>query len=99
MYDFLPRSVIRQRGDAGALCSRGPTPLCMFVRGSFFLLFFLASIGLALCNVYPGDVHQDTAEIFMWSTLGFKLIYAKHAPLLPWIVGAVNQLVPVNFFV
>jgi 4-amino-4-deoxy-L-arabinose transferase-like glycosyltransferase len=35
----------------------------------------------------------------MWSTLGFKLIYAQHPPLLPWIVGALNQLVPINFFV
>jgi dolichyl-phosphate-mannose-protein mannosyltransferase len=68
-------------------------------RISFFLLLFLACTGIALLRVYPGDVHQNTAEIYMWSTLGFKLIYAKHPPLLPWIVGALNQLVPVNFFV
>src|SRR5262249_30853480 len=55
--------------------------------------------GITLVRVYPGDVHQNTAEIYMWSTLGFKLIYAKHPPLLPWIVGTVNQLVPVNFLV
>ena len=68
-------------------------------RVRFFLLLFLACTAITLLRVYPGDVHQNTAEIYMWSTLGFKLIYAKHPPLLPWIVGAVNQLVPVNFFV
>jgi Dolichyl-phosphate-mannose-protein mannosyltransferase len=68
-------------------------------RIRFFFLLFLACTGLALLNVYPGDVHQNAAEIYMWSTLGFKLIYAKHPPLLPWIVGALNQLVSVNFFV
>jgi Dolichyl-phosphate-mannose-protein mannosyltransferase len=68
-------------------------------RIDFFCVLFLACTGLALVNAYPGDVHQNTAEIYMWSTLGFKLIYASHPPLLPWIVGALNQLVPVNYFV
>jgi 4-amino-4-deoxy-L-arabinose transferase-like glycosyltransferase len=70
-----------------------------FLAISFFPLFFLACTGLALCNVYPGDVHQNTAEIYMWSTLGFELIYQRHPPLLPWIVGGLNQIVPVNYFV
>jgi 4-amino-4-deoxy-L-arabinose transferase-like glycosyltransferase len=63
----------------------------------FFFVFFLACTALALLNVYPGNVHNNTAEIYMWSTLGFKLIYARHPPLLPWIVGALNHLVPVNY--
>jgi 4-amino-4-deoxy-L-arabinose transferase-like glycosyltransferase len=65
----------------------------------FFFVFFLACTPLALLNVYPGDVHRDTSEIYMWSTLGFELIYSRHPPLLPWIVGALNQLVPVNYVV
>src|SRR5215831_2462261 len=68
-------------------------------RLRFFFLLFLACTGIALLRVYPGDVHQNTAEIYMWSTLGFELVYARHPPLLPWIVGAVNQFVPVNFLV
>jgi 4-amino-4-deoxy-L-arabinose transferase-like glycosyltransferase len=65
----------------------------------FFFVFFLACTALALLNVYPGDVHQNTAEIYMWSTLGFELIYSRHPPLLPWIVGALNHLVTVNYVV
>ena len=33
----------------------------------------------------------------MWSTLGFKLGYIKHPPLLPWIVGALDQIAPINW--
>src|SRR6478672_10845549 len=65
----------------------------------FFFIFFLACTALALLNVYPGDVHRDTSEIYMWGTLGFELIYSRHPPLLPWIVGALNHLVPVNYVV
>ena len=65
----------------------------------FFFVFFLACTALALLDVYPGDVHQNTAEIYMWSTLGFELIYSRHPPLLPWIVGALNHLVTVNYVV
>ena len=43
----------------------------------FFFVFFLACTALALLNVYPGDVHQNTSEIYMWSTLGFELIYSR----------------------
>jgi hypothetical protein len=35
----------------------------------------------------------------MWGTLGFELIYSRHPQLLPWIVGALNHLVPVNYVV
>jgi 4-amino-4-deoxy-L-arabinose transferase-like glycosyltransferase len=65
----------------------------------FFFIFFLACTALALLNAYPGDVHRNASEIYMWSTLGFELIYARHPPLLPWIVGGLNHLVPVNYFV
>ncbi len=65
----------------------------------FFFIFFLACTALALLNAYPGDVHPNTSEIYMWSTLGFELIYARHPPLLPWIVGGLNHLVPANYFV
>jgi hypothetical protein len=65
----------------------------------FFLAFFLACTALALLRSYPGDVHLNTAEIYMWSTLGFHLIYEIHPPLLPWIVWALNHVVPVNYFV
>jgi 4-amino-4-deoxy-L-arabinose transferase-like glycosyltransferase len=65
----------------------------------FFFVFFLACTTLALLNVYPGDVHQNTAEIYMWGTLGSELIYARHPPLLPWIVGGLNHFVPVNYVV
>ena len=65
----------------------------------FFFVFFLACSALALLNVYPGDVHRDTSEIYMWSTLGFELIYSRHPPLLPWIVGALNHLFTVNYVV
>jgi len=65
----------------------------------FFFLFFLACLALALFNSYPGNIHPDTAEVYMWSTLGFALIYSRHPPLLPWIVGGLNHLVPVNYVV
>jgi hypothetical protein len=58
----------------------------------FFFIFFLACTALALLNVYPGDVHRDTSEIYMWGTLGFELIYARHPPLLPW--QKVGLLIP-----
>ena len=65
----------------------------------FFFFFFLACTALALLNAYPGNVHFNTSEIYMWSTLGFELIYSRHPPLLPWIVGSLNHLIPVNYFV
>jgi len=33
----------------------------------------------------------------MWSDLGFSFIYARHPPLLPWLVGLVGIVVPVNW--
>jgi hypothetical protein len=65
----------------------------------FFLFFFLACTALAVLHYYPGDVHLNTAQIYMWSTLGFHLVYQNHPPLLPWIVWALNHVVPVNYFV
>ena len=65
----------------------------------FFFFVFLASTALALLNAYPGNVHRNTSEIYMWSSLGFELIYERHPPLLPWIVGSLNYLIPVNYAV
>lgn len=63
----------------------------------FGVVFFVMWSAFALIKVYPGTVHFDLSELYMWSTLGFKLGYVKHPPLLTWIVGAIGYVVPLNW--
>ncbi len=60
------------------------------------LLFGAAWLAFQLAQSYPGFVHEDPAEIAMWSSLGFDWGYVKHPPLLPWIVGAFGLVVPIS---
>lgn len=62
----------------------------------FFIAFFLSWSAVALLGRYPGYVHFDAAEIHAWASLGFHGGYIKHPPLLPWIVGAIDYIVPLN---
>ena len=64
---------------------------------SAFALAFLAAAIFALTSRYPGYVHHDTAEIAMWSTLGWPLGLAKHPPLLPWLFRAYSYIAPLNW--
>ena len=50
-----------------------------------FLLIFVAMFLIATLSVFPGSVHHDAAEIYMWSRLGWPLTLPKHPPLLPWL--------------
>jgi hypothetical protein len=63
-------------------------------RTIFIVGFFLAWTAFIFLSRYPGYVHFDTAEIFAWSTLGFEGGFAKHPPLIPWIVHAINFVLP-----
>lgn len=58
---------------------------------------FLAALIFALTCRYPGYVHHDTAEIAMWSTLGWPLGLPKHPPFLPWLFRAYSNVVPLNW--
>ena len=62
-----------------------------------FVLAFAATAAFALTSRYPGYVHHDTAEIAMWSTLGWPLGLPKHPPLLPWLFRCYSMLVPLNW--
>jgi hypothetical protein len=67
-------------------------------RVPLWLFFFFASwVTYSLVSAYPGYVHEDPAEIAMWSSLGLHWGYVKHPPLLPWIVTAMTQVVPVSW--
>src|SRR5262245_35081606 len=62
----------------------------------------LVGIAWGLCvlfSQYPGYTHIDTAEIFMWSRQGFVLNAGRHPPLLPWLVHAVDLVLPVDRYV
>lgn len=63
----------------------------------FIVGFFLCWTAFVFLSRYPGYVHFDTAEIFAWSTLGFEGGFAKHPPLMPWLVHAVNLVFPANW--
>jgi hypothetical protein len=62
-----------------------------------FALIIAAAALFALTSRYPGYVHHDTAEIAMWSTLGWPLGLPKHPPLLPWLFRTYSTLVPLNW--
>lgn len=62
-----------------------------------FALVFAAATAFALTSRYPGYVHHDTAEIAMWSTLGWPVGLPKHPPLLPWLFRAYSYVVPLNW--
>lgn len=62
-----------------------------------FALAFAAAAVFALASRYPGYVHHDTAEIAMWSTLGWPIGLPKHPPLLPWLFRAYSYAVPLNW--
>lgn len=62
-----------------------------------FALAFLAAAMFALTSRYPGYVHHDTAEIAMWSTLGWPLGLPKHPPFLPWLFRVYSYVVPLNW--
>ena len=64
---------------------------------SFALRFFLSWTAFLFLSRYPGYVHFDTAEVYAWSTLGFEGGFAKHPPLMPWLVYAVNFVFPENW--
>jgi 4-amino-4-deoxy-L-arabinose transferase-like glycosyltransferase len=59
--------------------------------------FGLAWLTVLLTSRYPGYVHHDTTEAFMWSQVGWPLGFAKHPPLLPWLLRAVSHLVPLDW--
>jgi 4-amino-4-deoxy-L-arabinose transferase-like glycosyltransferase len=62
-----------------------------------FAAAFIATALFALTCRYPGYVHHDTAEIAMWSRLGWPLGLPKHPPLLPWLFRAYSYVVPLNW--
>lgn len=59
--------------------------------------FFTCWAAYSLLHVYPGYVHQDPAEIFMWSQTGWAWGYDKHPPLLPWLFRAFDSVIPIDF--
>lgn len=76
-------------------------PMCLDHRAlsspHVFGAAFLATAVFALTCRYPGYVHHDTAEIVMWSRLGWPLGLPKHPPLLPWLFRAYSYVVPLNW--
>jgi hypothetical protein len=62
-----------------------------------FAFAFVATGMFALTSIYPGFVHHDSAEIAMWSTLGWSLGLPKHPPFLPWLFRAVSNVVPLTW--
>jgi len=70
-----------------------PAPLTPWA----FVFGFLAFAAFALTSRYPGYVHHDTAEIAMWSTLGWPAGLPKHPPFLPWLFRAYSYLVALNW--
>lgn len=63
----------------------------------FLILLPLALAIYGLTSRYPGYVHQDTAQIVMFSRLGFEQAYNQHPPLLPWILRTLEMAVPLEF--
>ena len=61
------------------------------------LCFFVSWAAYGVLHVYPGYVHQDTAEVYMWSQIGYLGGFTKHPPLMAWLFRAVDSLVPLNF--
>ena len=61
------------------------------------VFLFFASFAFGLLKVFPGYVHWDTGEAFLWSTLGFKFEYVKHPPLLAWVIGVFDIFLPMNW--
>ena len=62
-----------------------------------FAWAFAAAAVFALTCRYPGYVHHDTAEIAMWSRLGWPLGLPKHPPLLPWLFRIYSYALPLNW--
>jgi 4-amino-4-deoxy-L-arabinose transferase-like glycosyltransferase len=59
--------------------------------------FFGGWLGYALLSAPAGFVHEDPAEIAMWAGMGFHWGYAKHPPLLPWVVLVLGVIVPITW--
>ena len=74
-----------------------PGPVHPALSGTAFLLAFVAAALFALTSRYPGYVHHDTAEIAMWSTLGWPAGLPKHPPFLPWLFRSLSYLMPLNW--
>ena len=62
-----------------------------------FALAFAAAAAFSLTSRYPGYVHHDTAEIAMWSTLGWPPGLPKHPPFLPWLFRTYSYAVPLDW--
>ena len=67
------------------------------ITPAIFLAIFGATALFALTSRYPGYVHHDTAEIGMWSELGWQLGLPKHPPFLSWLLHAISYVAPLNW--
>lgn len=74
-----------------------PISVTPVISPAVFAYAFAAVALFALTSRYPGYVHHDTAEIAMWSELGWPMGLPKHPPLLPWLFRAVSYVVPLNW--
>ncbi len=74
-----------------------PISVTPVISPAVFAYAFVAAALFALTSRYPGYVHHDTAEIAMWSELGWPLGLPKHPPLLPWLFRIVATVVPLNW--
>lgn len=93
---IAPRSVCSSlRAGGGAYHMSNDRSSLLDIR-VVLTLFFVAWAAFGYFSVYPGYIHQDTAEIFMWSQVGFEGGYAKHPPFLPWLFRAVDFIVPLD---
>lgn len=72
-------------------------PQPIFEPWRAFWCAFLATVAFALTCRYPGYVHHDTAEIAMWSGLGWPLGLPKHPPFLPWLFRTYSYVVALNW--
>ena len=74
-----------------------PPAIAPMVNEGTFAIAFCAIALFALTSRYPGYVHHDTAEIAMWSQLGWPVGLPKHPPLLPWLFRALSYVTPLNW--
>lgn len=82
--------------------SSSPEPSADRTSDSFLLPWWtfptiLVTVFLvAVLSHYPGEIHHDTSEIFMWSRLGWPLALPKHPPLMPWLFRIWFGVFPVS---